>query len=280
MNFVIINNQIIKEDQAFISVQERGFRFGDGVFETCRVFDGIIYNSEAHFERLRSAIEAIKIKIDLQDLKNNCQKLIKKNSLKNGLIRIYISRGIGSIGYLPINDIKPLTVIETLEMPTLGLFPIKLFLSEITKISIKSLPINYKLAQGLNSTLARMEAVEKRYFDAVLLNEAGEICETSSANIFWIKNNILYTPAKECGILLGTTRQKIIDLSSIKIAQVKTKINELLNADEVFLTNASLGIIAVDQFMEKKYLQKKYSGIFTNLLNQDIKNYVNLAKSA
>ena len=280
MNFVIINNQIIKEDQAFISIQERGFRFGDGVFETCRVFDGIIYNSEAHFERLRSGIEAIKIKIDLQDLKNNCQKLIKKNSLKNGLIRIYISRGIGSIGYLPINDIKPLTVIETLEMPTLGLFPIKLFLSEITKISIKSLPINYKLAQGLNSTLARMEAVEKRYFDAVLLNEAGEICETSSANIFWIKNNILYTPAKECGILLGTTRQKIIDLSSIKIAQVKTKINELLNADEVFLTNASLGIIAVDQFMEKKYLQKKYSGIFTNLLNQDIKNYVNLAKSA
>ena len=280
MNFVIINNQIIKEDQAFISIQERGFRFGDGVFETCRVFDGIIYNSEAHFERLRSGIEAIKIKIDLKDLKNNCQKLIKKNSLKNGLIRIYISRGIGSIGYLPINDIKPLTVIETLEMPTLGLFPIKLFLSEITKISIKSLPINYKLAQGLNSTLARMEAVEKRYFDAVLLNEAGEICETSSANIFWIKNNILYTPAKECGILLGTTRQKIIDLSSIKIAQVKTKINELLNADEVFLTNASLGIIAVDQFMEKKYLQKKYSGIFTNLLNQDIKNYVNLAKSA
>ena len=280
MNFVIINNQIIKEDQAFISIQERGFRFGDGVFETCRVFDGIIYNSEAHFERLRSGIEAIKIKIDLQDLKNNCQKLIKKNSLKNGLIRIYISRGIGSIGYLPINDIKPLTVIETLEMPILGLFPIKLFLSEITKISIKSLPINYKLAQGLNSTLARMEAVEKRYFDAVLLNEAGEICETSSANIFWIKNNILYTPAKECGILLGTTRQKIIDLSSIKIAQVKTKINELLNADEVFLTNTSLGIIAVDQFMEKKYLQKKYSGIFTNLLNQDIKNYVNLAKSA
>ena len=280
MNFVIINNQIIKEDQAFISIQERGFRFGDGVFETCRVFDGIIYNSEAHFERLRSGIEAIKIKIDLKDLKNNCQKLIKKNSLKNGLIRIYISRGIGSIGYLPINDIKPLTVIETLEMPTLGLFPIKLFLSEITKISIKSLPINYKLAQGLNSTLARMEAVEKRYFDAVLLNEAGEICETSSANIFWIKNNILYTPAKECGILLGTTRQKIIDLSSIKIAQVKTKINELLNADEVFLTNTSLGIIAVDQFMEKKYLQKKYSGIFTNLLNQDIKNYVNLAKSA
>jgi branched-chain amino acid aminotransferase len=76
MNFVIINNQIIKEDQAFISVQERGFRFGDGVFETCRIVDGIIYNSEAHFARLKSGLEAIKIKIELHDLKNNVLNLL------------------------------------------------------------------------------------------------------------------------------------------------------------------------------------------------------------
>ena len=280
MNFVIINNQIIKEDQAFISVGERGFRFGDGAFETCRIVDGIIYNSEAHFARLKSGLEAIKIKIELHDLKNNCQKLIEKNSLKNGLIRIYISRGIGSLGYLPLADIKPLTVIETLEIPKLKASSLKLCLSEITKISIKSLPINYKLAQGLNSILARIEAARQGYFDAVLLNEAGEICEASSANIFWIKNDILYTASEECGILLGTARQKIIDLSPIKIVKVRAKIDELLNADEVFLTNASLGVMAVDQFIEKKYQQKKYSEIFTNLLNEDIKNYVSLAKSA
>ena len=279
MNFVIINNRIVKEDQAFISVGERGFRFGDGVFETCRVVDEIIYNWETHFARLKSGLEAIKIKIDLYDLKNNCQKLIEKNSLKNGLIRIYISRGIGSLGYLPIPNLKPLIVIETLELPKLVASPLKLFLSEITKISIKSLPVNYKLAQGLNSILARMQAVEKGFFDAVLLNENSEICETSGANIFWVKDNILYTSSEECGILLGTTRQKIIDLSPIKIVKVRAKIDELLNADEVFITNASFGVIAVDQFMENKYQQKKYSEIFTNLLNLDIKNYVSLAKS-
>lgn len=280
MKFVIINNQIIKEDQAFISIKERGFRFGDGVFETCRVIDEIIYNWEAHLERLNYGLEAIRIKVELEELEENCKKLIEKNSLIYGLIRIYVSRGIGSLGYYPTNKSKPLIVIETLEAPELRYENLKLSLSSYTRPSIKSLPINYKLAQGLNSTLARMEAVDNDCFDAIMLNDSDEICETSSANIFWIKNDILYTPHESCGALLGTLRQKIIFLSPIKFVKIKAKMDEILNADEVFLTNASLGIIGVDQILNKNYPSKKYLGIFRNLLNEDIQNYVQLAKSA
>jgi branched-subunit amino acid aminotransferase/4-amino-4-deoxychorismate lyase len=125
-----------------------------------------------------------------------------------------------------------------------------------------------------------MEAVENDCFDAVLLNEEGFVCETSSTNIFWISDNILYTPDENCGVLLGTIRQKILSLSPLRIVTIQAKMEQLLNADEVFLTNTALGILSVDQIMDKKFLQKKYAEIFKDLLNCDIKNYVSLAKSA
>ena len=279
-NLISINGRIVNEDQALISVRERGFRFGDGVFETCRVFDGMIYNFEAHIERLKCGLDAIKIKARIVDLRDWSHKLIAKNSLKNGLIRIYVSRGIGSIGYLPLKDADPLIVIEAAELPKITALSIKLFLSSVTKVSLKSLNVNYKLAQGLNSTLARMEAIENHCFDGIMFNDLNEICETSSANIFWIKDDILYTPDESCGLLLGTTRQKIIDLSPVKIVKVKAKIEQLLDADEVFITSVALVILSIDQIADKKFTQQKYSKIFTKILNDDIKNYASLARSS
>ncbi|MES2677259.1 MAG: aminotransferase class IV [Pseudomonadota bacterium] len=272
MTHIFINNKIVLAHKATISVQDRGFRFGDGVFETCLIFGGKIYNWQAHQARLKAGLKAIKINFADKNLQQSCLQIIEKNKIQNGYLRINISRGVGSVGYLPQKNIQPTIVIETLPLNPQPKSPIKLCISTLQKPSLKSLPVNYKLSQGLNSTLAKLEAVEQNCFDAIILNNKKQICETSSANIFWIKDNILYTPHPDCGCLLGTIREKILELSPIKIKLAKAKITDLLNADEAFITNVAIGVLAVDKIAESEFKNKKYSKIFANLLDEDIKN--------
>lgn len=276
-----INYNIKKEEEASISINERGFLFGDGVFETCLIENGVIYNFLSHLKRLKSGLESIKIDFELDNILENCQKLIAKNSTKSGLIRIYISRGQGSTGYLPTSN-KPLIIIQIKNLPQEPNFPIELCLSKNIKISPKSLPINYKLAQGLNSTLAKIEAQENGCFDAILLNEEQKICETSSANIFWIKDDILFTPHKDCGILLGTIRQKILKLSPIPNKEISANFDEILKADEVFISNVSYKILPVERISQnpKIYKNTKYFPIFKQKLSDDIINFCHFSNSA
>jgi branched-subunit amino acid aminotransferase/4-amino-4-deoxychorismate lyase len=251
------------------------------VFETCKVVSGVIYNYEAHHSRLRAGLEGIKINYDTSELQKSAYKLIKKNNLSDGIVRIFVSRGIGSHGYLPDKNIKPLLIIETDKAAKLIKSSANLWLSTLTKISLNSLPVNYKLSQGLNSILALLEAKENQCYDGLLLNDLGQICETASANIFWIKNDILYTPSEKCGILLGTIRQKILDLSPIPTKTVIAKLFKLITADEIFITNTKLGVLHINKIMPsgKIFAHKKYSRIFASLLNQDILDYVKKEKS-
>lgn len=280
MNYILINNQFIDEAEAKISVKERGFRFGDGVFETCLIFDRIIYNWPNHLKRLKQGLESIKINYDPSDLQLKAIELIKKNQLNDGILRISISRGVGSRGYMPAKNITPLLVIETANPNMKITPPINLWISQYQKPSLQALPVNYKLMQGLNSTLAKMEAYENNCFDSILLNEKGEICETSSANIFLVKDNILYTPDEDCGILLGTTRAKIIELSPIAVKLAKINIASLEDFDEIFITNVALGVLAVDNVhsIKKSFSNKNYSQIFAELLELDIKSYAKRAR--
>ena len=271
--FCSINYQIKPEEKASISINERGFLFGDGVFETCRIDNQKIYNFSAHLKRLEEGLKAIKIDFDLKDLEENINKLNKKNNLKEGLVRIYVSRGHGSEGYYPKKNIKPLIIIQNKILPKKIEKPVNLWVSKYNKPCPNSMPINYKLAQGLNSTLAKLEAQENDCFDSILLNNKGKICETSSSNIFWVKNDILYTPDKNCGILLGTTRQKIIELSPIPVKKVKANLEELLYSDEAFTSNVSRETLLIGKILpnNKEFKNKKYFDIISKLLRNDIK---------
>ncbi|MDA0902092.1 MAG: aminotransferase class IV [Proteobacteria bacterium] len=271
--YIIINDRIVAQSDAVISVQERGFLFGDGVFETCRIIKGKIYDWSAHLARLKAGLNAIKIAADLNNLEQNCAELIAKNALSDGVLRIYVSRGIGGAGYLPdLQNCKPLIVIETKPLPSLPNAPIKLWVSNITKPSLKSLPVNYKIAQGLNSTLAKIEAAQNHCFDALLLNDAGQICESAAANIFWVKGDVLYTPDEKCGLLCGTMRQRIIDLSPVKLLKVAADLASLLNADEAFISNSVFGVLAIDNIepMGKSFASKQYGKLFKKLIDEDM----------
>jgi branched-subunit amino acid aminotransferase/4-amino-4-deoxychorismate lyase len=115
MNYTLINQKFIAKKNATISIEQRACRFGDGIFETCKIIDGVIYDYKSHEARILKGLKALQISAKIKDLKNDSYHLIKKNQIKNGILRISISRGIGSLGYLPAKKIEPLIIIETSE---------------------------------------------------------------------------------------------------------------------------------------------------------------------
>ena len=281
MAYSIFNGELIEENCARISPQDRGFRYGDGIFETLRVHNGAPYQFAWHMRRLAQGLAAIRIMYDVQALAGYCRVLLEKNNITNGLIRIHISRGVGGRGYLPDSHMTPTLLIETMPEPEKPAKPIVIWHSSYQKISLASLPTNSKISQGLNSTLARMEAADNQCFDALLLNEKNELCETSSANIFWVRNNEIYTPSLECGALEGSIRAAVIRLSPYKIYEVKAAIEELKEADEVFITNAAWKILSVSELRPsgKKWQNTLITAELLSRLNKDIEENSDFAYS-
>ncbi|MBM3580213.1 MAG: hypothetical protein FJX34_05525, partial [Alphaproteobacteria bacterium] len=250
--FLYKNHELIEEKKATISIHERGFLFGDGLFETCKIFNGNILDFDRHKARIIMALDYLGFSTKVSDLQKKSQQLIRKNQVKNGVLRISISRGIGSKGYLPTHDSEALIIIETLPEREL---PKKIRLG-ISKIPTPGIP--FKSISALPYTLAKIEANKEKNFDCVMLSPQGFIAETSCANIFWIKNGVIYTSHESCGIVLGCVRDRLLKMPELKIKKVKTKLSALKNADEIFLTNSLCLVLPVDEFLGRK-LEKKLS---------------------
>jgi len=256
--FIYKNEQILNHHEALISIDERGFLFGDGLFETCRFIDKKIINFEAHLARIKIGLVNLKLNADFQNIETKCYNLIKKNNLQDGIIRISISRGIGSKGYLPTNETPNLVIIQTKELP------IAPKIANLTICDINPPPFKFKSANALQYVLAKIFAHENNFYDAIMLDEKGYICETSSANIFWIKDQIIYTPSDNLNMVRGTIRQALIELKDLKIKCGKFKISALKNADEVFVTNSTLLILPIDKIAfrnKKETIEIKYKKI-------------------
>ncbi len=272
---VFLNNKFIEEENALVSVKERAFRFGDGIFETIRVESSVLYQFSRHLERLQHSVDSIKIVYDCSALAENCLELVRKNRLEQGFIRISVSRGIGGKGYLPDVKAKPTIIIETIENYPVSDAPIDLWISDIRKIPHECLPADAKTMQGLNSALARMQAQENDCFEALLLSMQEKICECSSGNIFWFKNGILYTPALDIGILPGTIRQKIIELSPYPVTEGLFSIEDIKNAEEIFITNVAWLALPV-KTVKNLNIELKNTKVgleFKNLLKKDIEQH-------
>jgi branched-chain amino acid aminotransferase len=273
--YILKNHRFIEEKQAQIAINERGFLFGDGIFETCKIFNSQIYNFKAHRSRIVAGLKALQITAEIKDLEKNCLKLITKNQIKNGILRISITRGVGSAGYLPISK-NSLIIAQTLKNRKTPQ-EISLTVSNIKKPPQNSFPINHKTNNALPYILNKLFAEQQRCFDAIMLTQENFISETSSANIFWVKNNKIYTSSKDCDILPGTVRARVLEIFSSKIIEKKAKLKELQDADEIFLTNAASLVILVDKliFPDKNKLKtlkfsKKTGSIIKQLINYDV----------
>jgi branched-chain amino acid aminotransferase len=283
MKYVVLNGRRVTETEALIPVSDRGFRFGDGVFETIPVHAGVPYLWEYHMERLAGGLEALHIRCDRSDMRPQALALLADNGVDEGLIRIQISRGTGSRGYLPsFPSPVPTVVMETMERAAPLVEAVTLWLSEREKTSPRALPTRYKLAQGLNSTLARMEAAANGHHDALQLGDGGAIAEAGSANIFWRKDGALYTPSLACGALAGVTRRRMLELSPYPIHEGAYGLSDLAAADAVVLTNATQGVAAVHRLLPAacSWASRALAHELNLLRSQDIKQYVRQARES
>ncbi len=241
--YSILAGKLVLANRASIPVADRGFRFGDGVFETILIKDGVPYQWDLHMERLSGGLAALRIEAPVNDWTAYAKKLLKKNNTKNGFLRIAVSRGVGSRGYTPYPPGMPTNwLIETLAPSPAPENPCHLWLSNLARIPRQCLPVNFKLAQGVNNTLALLDAHDHRCEEALQLTTEGFICEAASANVFWIKDEILFTPALDTGCLNGTTRDAILRLSPVGVKAVKQGVGTLEHAEAMFLSNCRLGV--------------------------------------
>ncbi len=184
------------------------------------------------------------------------------------------SRGNGGRGYLPSADATPTCIVETLPPADIPSEPVSLLASTYAKIPASAIPV-YKHCNGLNHTLARMEAAKYECFDALMLGETGYVCETTSANIFWVKNKTLFTPGLECGPMSGSIRAALLEISPYPVKEVRASVATLADADAVFLTNVAWKVLPVAELkpLGLRWHSENAAQFFLAVLHQDIKRY-------
>ncbi len=278
--YVHLNGKLVPSKEAVVSVFDHGFLYGDGVYETMRVYDGVIFMLDEHLIRLyRSAsMIGLTIPFGMDSIKISLYETLIANSLKNAYARLTVSRGEGPIGLDPELCTKPTIVIITQELKD---YPkafyengISLIISETRRNLKEALNPSIKSLNFLNNILAKIEAIKRDAYEAVMLNAYGKLTEGTISNVFFYKDGILCTPSIECGILDGITRGIVIDLALRKGLRVKESEftrEDIYSAAEVFITNSTLEVMPVSKVDDQRYTV----GNITNLLHRAYRQEVN-----
>ncbi len=244
--WVYLNDRIVQAKQARISVFDRGFLYGDGVFETVRVHDGRPVWLDRHLARLADACTQIGLSLPDKPWPAIFQKVIDKNRVDHAAIRLTLSRGVRDTEADPTVVLfhRPLPHVT----PSQRRKGIRLTLTTIRRLSPRSHPTQAKTLNYLNSLLAKQEAAERGAFDGLMVTTDGYVAECSMNNVFFIKDRTLYTPSLACGVLPGITRGVVLDMApslGLQTREGRYRPAFLYKADECFLTGSGVGILPV-----------------------------------
>ena len=274
MNKTWKNGRLIGADKAVVSVSDRGFMYGDGVFETMRVYNRIVFKIDEHMARLERSLKTIRIKppYSKSHLKKVIYNLLKTNKLKNAYIRITVTRGEGRFGIEQKDMLRPNTVIVAKEFSP---YPDRMFKKGIscrivgTRQNEHSSISSVKSLNFLNYIMARFEAKDSGSDEAIVLNTKGHVAEAVTSNIFIVKGRSISTPSIASGALPGITRSVVIDIAKslgIKVSQKTVSRRELLAAEEVFLTNSLAELLPVTS-IDRKKIGRGLPGPVTKLMH-------------
>lgn len=249
---IYINGSLVLQEEAKVSIFDRGFLYGDGLFETMRSYSGHVFRLGYHLSRLFSALKILNISIpfDPPQLKKAVYHTLKANNLSEAYIRLAISRGEGSLGSSPASCRSPKVIIITKNFEPYPAISYQEGLKAVvvsTRQNAASPLSQMKSANFLNYILARMEATSKGVDEGILLNTEGYVAEATTSNIFIVRDGTLSTPSEGSGILPGITRQAILEISSstgiINAFERKIALDELFESQECFLTNTLMEVM-------------------------------------
>jgi branched-chain amino acid aminotransferase len=254
--WIYLNDCFVQKENARVSVFDHGFLYGDGVYETLRAYEGRIFLWERHMARLRHSCELIGLDLPIRDEVwiPIIAELLVRNGLQDAGLRLTVSRGEGELGIDP--RLCPNPTIVVMAKPVVTFTDQQreqgkvLHLSSVRRNSELAQPPQIKALSFLNNILAKQEAVRVGADDALMLNMDGYLSECSTSNIFFVKNQQLYTPAVDCGILKGITRDVVIefaDMLEVCVEEGRYTMEQLLQADECFITNTGIEIMPVSR---------------------------------
>jgi branched-chain amino acid aminotransferase len=252
---VYINGKFYDKESAKISVFDHGLLYGDGVFEGIRSYNRLVFKLKEHIDRLFESAKSIMLGIPLtkEQLIKAVIATLKKNNLGNAYIRLIVTRGEGDLGLDPRKCCgKPTVIIIT---DKIILYPKEYYkngLAIITVPTVRNLPeaLNpqIKSLNYLNNILAKTEAANAGFEEAIMLDSLGYVAECTGDNIFIVKRNHLYTPPQCMGTLRGITRDTVLDISrrnNIPVHEHVITRHEVYISDECFLTGTAAEIIPV-----------------------------------
>ncbi len=284
MLYVNNNETIISAEEFSISSGSRAFLYGDGVFESIRIKNGIPLNLENHVKRMLEGAKALKIRVPSyftsEFFEIRIRELCKKsNILEGGFCRLSIDRMNGGKFKPETNEAQFFIEIKPLENNDFVLNTKGLEIDIYTELKKqKNFLSNFKTKNCLLSVLASIKAQEKQLDDLLISNETGGILESTNSNLFVVSNGVLYTPGLEEGCLAGTMRMQVINLAirnNIRVYESNILPQNLLVADEIFLSNAISGIIWVSGYRTKRYFNntaKKMTTYLNNWWDEELSN--------
>ncbi len=237
---ILLNDEFITREKASIDIEDRGYQFGDGVYEVVRIYKGEFFELDAHLERFERSANEIKIKIPykMNEIKDKLEKLLSINHIHSGHIYMQITRGVSPRNHPFPDQSKPVFVAYTKEYEV---EPSRLPGRAMFTEDIRWLRCDIKSLNLLGNVLAKQEANEKG-FDEAIFHRGETVTEGSSTNVFMIKKRVLYTHPANHLILDGITRRKILSAAANIGLQVEEEAftkQELLESDEMFISSTT-----------------------------------------
>ncbi|MEZ6163951.1 MAG: aminotransferase class IV [Phycisphaerales bacterium] len=271
-----VNGKMLPKSQAAVSVFDHGLLYGDGIFEGIRIYNGKIFKLGQHMDRLYQCADKIFLDIGVsrEEMIDIQRKCVETNGIKNGYIRLVVTRGEGSLGLNPYQCPKAGVICIA---DTISLFPPEMYeagmrvaLANRPKTPIACLDPRVKTLNYLNNIMAKCEAIhlsnklgitdpKDKLLEVIMLSTDGQVSEGSGDNIFIIKDGKVFTPPSDVGILEGITRRFVKDelcpMLNIPVEEKLFGIEDVYNADEVFLTGSAAEMIAVREILTHENLE-------------------------
>ena len=251
---IYLDGKFVPEADAKVSVFDHGLLYGDGIFEGIRFYNGRVFKLEEHLERLWDSARSICLEIPIgrNEMTEALLETIRQNGLREGYIRLIVTRGVGNLGLNPAQCKRPSIIIIA---TTIALYPKEVYESGLTVVTCATrrtgpaaLNPAVKSLNYLNNVMARIEANLAGADEALMLNDAGNVAECTADNIFIIKRGQIFTPPIAAGALRGITRAVVFDIAAelgIRITETDITRHDVFVADECFLSGTAAELIPV-----------------------------------
>src|SRR5437870_8675118 len=251
---IYIDGKFYDERHARISVLDHGLLYGDGIFEGIRAYNSRVFKLDEHIDRLFYSAKSILLTIPLthEEMMNAVVLTCRRNRIRDGYIRLVVTRGIGTLGLNPNRCKKPSVIIIA---GKIQLYPQEYYqrgMDIVTVPTVRNLhsALNpaIKSLNYLNNILAKIEAINAGCEEAILLNAEGYVSECTGDNLFIVKEQHLFTPPLYAGALYGITRRVVMEMaeeSGFSVNETNLTRYDLFNADECFLTGTGAEIVPV-----------------------------------